>query len=183
MIKVTVCRVFVAVLFFSRNNFAFQLEVKKFTIHSLFKHVLTEDLEVVWLVNGNTVSQCSLKGGCLDDFRDKTNTSLSYNQETGFVSCNVTINNVTRDHFGDWSLKYLGVAGLVYKKNVFECRLYDDQSKQEGGHVGSTKDCNWDGVKPQTSNHFFAIILAIVPLVSFVVLSLITILLYKNCTC
>ncbi|KAK0066740.1 hypothetical protein Bpfe_003475, partial [Biomphalaria pfeifferi] len=173
MIKVPVCRVMILVLTFSRNGFSALLNGESLTICATFKHMLTEDLEVVWLRNDDTVSQCSIRGGCLDDFQDKTNTSLRYDKETGLASCNVTIKNATRDDLGTWTLKYLGTAGVVYTNDLFACGLYDDENKSKRRTKECIEACSCDRVN-------FNFDLLPILLSSFlIVLVLAAILLYK----
>ncbi|KAK6964240.1 hypothetical protein BgiMline_031452, partial [Biomphalaria glabrata] len=155
------------------NSFSALLNGESLTICATFKHMLTEDLEVVWLRNDDTVSQCSVRGGCLDDFEEKTNTSLRYDKETGLASCNVTIKHATRDDLGTWTLRYLGTAGLVYTNNLFACGLYDDENKSKRRTEECIETCSCDRVN-------FNFILLPILLSSFlIVLVLAAILLYK----
>ncbi|KAK0066745.1 hypothetical protein Bpfe_003480 [Biomphalaria pfeifferi] len=103
-------------------------EGKSYTLTATFKPKLKEDIEVAWFVNEETVSQCSLKQLCLEDFEDLTQTTLSFNEDTGFVSCGVTIIYVTKNHFGTWKLKYIGIAGLMYPESLFTCTLLEDDT-------------------------------------------------------
>ena len=104
-------------------------EGERYTLHATFQHNLKEDLEIVWLVNEETVSQCSVTGGCVDDFEDKTNTSLTYDTKTGIATCDIYINRMTIEYLGHWKLKYLGNAGLEYPDYIFAGIIYDNTSR------------------------------------------------------
>ncbi|KAK0066747.1 hypothetical protein Bpfe_003482 [Biomphalaria pfeifferi] len=98
-------------------------EGQSYTLNAQFKHTIPRDLEVVWMFNSYTVSQCSVRKGCLENEKEKTKTSLKFVQETGSASCNITINNVTTEHLGTWALYYLGSASIVYTECLFKCEL------------------------------------------------------------
>ncbi|KAI8779956.1 hypothetical protein BgiBS90_019150, partial [Biomphalaria glabrata] len=122
LIKINIVIVFI--IMYTGSCYAEEIiEGERCTFRAKFKHVLKEDLEVVWLDNDETVSQCSLKGGCMEDFEDETRSTLDFNPETGLASCNVTILKLTRKYVGTWSLSYLGTAGLVHPESLFTCTL------------------------------------------------------------
>ncbi|KAK0066743.1 hypothetical protein Bpfe_003478 [Biomphalaria pfeifferi] len=112
------------ILMYTGNCYADKIrEGESYTIFTKFKHVLKEDLEVVWFDNDETVSQCSLRGGCMEDFEDETRSALEFNPETGLASCNMTILKLTRKCIGTWRLRYLGTAGLVHPESLFICTI------------------------------------------------------------
>ncbi|XP_055867187.1 uncharacterized protein LOC129922938 [Biomphalaria glabrata] len=126
--------IFVTTLFirFTENcdGSATIFEGKSYTLQAKFINKFTEKeyVRVLWLVNEETVSQCSITEDCLDNFEELTKTTLSFNEDTGFVTCDVTIIHVTKNHFGTWKLKYLGIAGLMYPESLFTCTLLEDNT-------------------------------------------------------
>ncbi|KAK6964243.1 hypothetical protein BgiMline_031455, partial [Biomphalaria glabrata] len=96
---------------------------KPFTFSTTITHTLKEDLEVVWFFGDETMSQCSMKMGCLEDFEEKTITTLKNKQEQNTYECELRIINVTHGDAGLWVLKYMGAAGLRHHNPLYSCHL------------------------------------------------------------
>ncbi|KAK0066742.1 hypothetical protein Bpfe_003477 [Biomphalaria pfeifferi] len=96
---------------------------KPFTFSATIVHTLKEDLEVVWFFGDETMSQCSMKMRCLEDFEEKTITTLKETHEQNKYECELRIINVTRGDAGLWVLKYMGAAGLRHNNPLYSCHL------------------------------------------------------------